>query len=301
VFEMETNMEKQNNSAPADGSNKKKKILTIVGSVAATVIIYFVIVKMLYVETDNAQIEAHAVLIAPKVGGYVSAVKVKDGSKVKKDESLIQLDDRDYQVQLESAKSELLSLGARMRDAEKNFSRIRDLFSKSVVSQQQFDSASANFNEIKGKYDSAKAKVDQANLNLEHAQIKAPSDGVIAKISAEVGQLANVGVPLVGFVGSESRWVTANFKETEIYKVKVGHFVKVTVDAIPGKSFEGEVESISSATGATFTLLPPDNATGNFTKVVQRVPVRIKLNLLSSEDIDALHAGLSAIVRVSIH
>ena len=106
---------------------------------------------------------------------------------------------------------------------------------------------------------------------------------------------------MIGFVSSESRWVTANFKETEISDVIVGHKVSVTVDAIPSKKFEGEVESISSATGSTFTLLPPDNATGNFTKVVQRVPVRIKLKNLTPQDIDLLHAGLSAMVKVSIH
>ncbi len=282
-------------------NNKKKKILSVVGGLVVLIVLYFTFEKIMYVETDNAQVEAHSVLIAAKVGGYIREVPVRDGSKVKKDQLLIQLDDRDYKVSLDSAKSELLSLGARMRDAEKNFTRIRDLFSKSVVSQQQFDSASANYNETKGRYDSAQARVNQAELNLEHARIKAPSDGVIAKISAEIGQLANPGVALVGFVGSESRWVTANFKETEISSVKAGQKVKVNVDAISSKSFEGEVESISSATGATFTLLPPDNATGNFTKVVQRVPVRIKLNHLTAEDIELLHAGLSALVKVSIH
>lgn len=285
----------------AAAGNKKKKILSIIGSVAAIGVIYFVYEKFTYVETENAQVEAHSVLIAPKVNGYIREVPVSDGSKVKKDQLLIQLDDRDYKVALDSAESELLSLGARMKDAEKNYGRIRDLFSKGVVAQQQYDSVTANYNEIKAKYDSAQARVSQANLNLEHAQIKAPSDGVIAKISAEIGQLANPGTPLIGFVSSSSRWVTANFKETEIADVKVGHQVKVTVDAIPGKKFKGEVESISSATGATFTLLPPDNATGNFTKVVQRVPVRIKLLDLTPQDIDLLHAGLSALVKVSIH
>lgn len=280
---------------------KKKKVIITVSSFALLMIGYFSYSKFMYVETDNAQVEAHSVLIAPKVNGYIKEVTVSDGSRVKKDQILIQLDDRDYRVSLDSAQSELLSLGARMKDNEKNFVRIRDLFSKSVVSQQQFDAASANYNEIKAKHDSAQARVNQANLNLEHAQIKATSDGVIAKISAEVGQLANPGTPLIGFVSSESRWVTANFKETEISDVKIGHAVSVTIDAIPGKKFDGEVESISSATGATFTLLPPDNATGNFTKVVQRVPVRIKLNSLTPQDIDLLHAGLSAVVKVSIH
>jgi membrane fusion protein (multidrug efflux system) len=108
-------------------------------------------------------------------------------------------------------------------------------------------------------------------------------------------------VPLIGFIDGGSRWVTANFKETEIEGVKVGAKADVDVDAISSRKFHGIVESISSATGATFTLLPPDNATGNFTKVVQRVPVRIRLENLSATDIRILRAGLSAGVKVLKH
>jgi membrane fusion protein (multidrug efflux system) len=95
--------------------------------------------------------------------------------------------------------------------------------------------------------------------------------------------------------------VTANFKETDLSSIKPGAKVKIEVDAIGGRSFEGKVEAISSATGATFTLLPPDNATGNFTKVVQRVPVKIGLNQLKEGDAEILRVGLSAYVKVSVH
>jgi membrane fusion protein (multidrug efflux system) len=142
------------------------------------------------------------------------------------------------------------------------------------------------------------AQVAQAELNLENTKIKAPSDGFIAKKSVEVGQLAAAGVPLIGFVDAGERWVTANFKETEISDIHPGNRVWVDVDAISGKTFTGKVESLSSATGATFALLPPDNATGNFTKVVQRVPVRIHLENLTPEDVEMLRAGLSADVKV---
>ena len=130
--------------------------------------------------------------------------------------------------------------------------------------------------------------------------IKAPSDGVIAKTSAEIGELATTGVPLIGFIGSESRWITANFKETEIKDIKIGSRVDINIDALPNKKFAGEVESISPSTGATFTLLPPDNATGNFTKVVQRVPIRVKFTNISVEEFENIRAGLSAEVKVHI-
>ena len=124
-------------------------------------------------------------------------------------------------------------------------------------------------------------------------------NGLIGRESVEVGQLASPGLPLIGFVSSEERWVTANLKETEIEHIKLGANAKIEVDAIGGRTFQGQVTAISSATGSTFALLPPDNATGNFTKVVQRVPVKIQLKNLTNEDIELLKVGLSAVVKIS--
>jgi membrane fusion protein (multidrug efflux system) len=143
--------------------------------------------------------------------------------------------------------------------------------------------------------------VAQAELNLSNTKIKAPVNGFIAKKSVEVGQLAAPGVPLIGFIDAGERWIIANFKETEIEGIKLDAKVEIEVDAISGRKFEGRVESISSATGATFTLLPPDNATGNFTKVVQRIPVKIKFVNLTPEDIVKLRTGLSTFIKVNKH
>lgn len=282
-------------------SQKKKKIGIIAALVVLVIGLYFGYEHFTYVQTDNAQIEAHSLLMASKVGGFIKSVYITDGQKVKKDQILVEIDARDFQNSLSQAKAELASLNAKKADLEKNFYRVSELYKKNVVSQQQFDAAGASLKEVKAKSEAVAAVVAQAELNLENSKLKAPSDGVIAKKSAEVGQLAAPGVPLVGFVDSSSRWVTANFKETEIASIKVGALVDVSVDAVSGHSFKGQVESISSATGATFALLPPDNATGNFTKVVQRVPVKIKLLDLSADDIDSLRAGLSAIVKVHKH
>jgi membrane fusion protein (multidrug efflux system) len=280
--------------------DKKKKIITGAAAVISLIVLYFGYQFFMYVETDNAQVDAHTVLIASKVPGYISAVNVSQGQKVKKGEILIQIDDRDFKSSLVAAQSEVQSLEARKKDSEKNYLRLRELVAKSVVSQQQFDASTANYHEIKAKYDSAVARVTQAELNVEYSAIRAPSDGIIARSSAEVGQLAAPGTPLVGFVSSEGRWITANFKETDIKDVSIGKKVDISIDAV-SKKYTGEVESISAATGATFSLLPPDNATGNFTKVVQRVPVKIKILNVASSDIDVLQAGLSAVVKVHIH
>jgi membrane fusion protein (multidrug efflux system) len=279
----------------------KKSIFIAVGVIAFLVISYFVFENIMYASTDNAQVDGHFVMLAAKVGGYVTQVNVHEGQKVAKDEVLAEIDSRDYENTLRQVSGELTSVEARKTDAEKNFRRINELYAKGVVSQQQHDSTSAAYADAKAKWDAVSAQVAQAKLNLENTKIRAPSDGFIAKKSVEVGQLAAPGVPLIGFVDAHERWITANFKETDLDRIKPGAAVSVTVDAIGGHTYRGKVETISSATGATFSLLPPDNATGNFTKVVQRVPVRIRLEDLSERDFEELRVGLSAYVKVSVY
>jgi membrane fusion protein (multidrug efflux system) len=277
---------------------KRKKILSGIGSIAIFIMLYFLYEHIRYIETDNAQIEAHWVMMAPRVGGYINKVNVIEGQKVKHDDVLVEIDDRDYQSMLTQAKSNLVSVEAKRSEAEKNYKRISQLYSQGAVTQQQFDVANSSYSEVKAKYDSLSAQMVQAELNLDNSKLKAPFDGFISKKSAEVGQLATPGVPLIGFVSSSERWVNANVKETDLESIKVGAKVDIEVDGVSSKSFKGFVESISAATGSTFALLPPDNATGNFTKVVQRVPVKIKMENLSDDSIALLKVGLSAVVKI---
>lgn len=278
--------------------NKRKKILMGVGTVALIAAVYFLYEHFTYVTTDNAQVAAHAVMLAPKVAGYVVTVNAEEGQKVKKGDILIEIDSRDYENSVTQAKGDVTSLEARRKEADRTFQRLNQLFKSGAVSQQQFDAANAAHSDMRAKYDAAAAHAAQAELNLDNTKIRAPSDGFIAKKSVEVGQMAAIGVPLLGFVDAGERWVTANFKETDISSLKIGADVLIDVDAIPGHTFHGKVESVSSATGATFTLLPPDNATGNFTKVVQRVPVKIIFTGLQEADKELLRAGLSSFVKV---
>jgi len=276
----------------------KKTILSIATFVVLIGAGYFIYEHMTYVETDNAQIDASTVLLSSKVTGFVKNINVKEGDQVARDTILLEIDERDYQNTLAQIKAELNSLEAKKRDAERNYSRLSELYKKEAVSTQQHDQSYAVYNELKSKYESLQAQVKQAELNLENTKIKAPMDGFIAKKSAQIGQLATIGSPLFGFVDGKDRSVVANFKETDVADIKIGAKVIIKVDAIPTKNFQGIVESLSSATGSTFTLLPPDNATGNFTKVVQRIPVRVKFLDLTSEDLTMLRAGLSATVKV---
>lgn len=121
----------------------------------------------------------------------------------------------------------------------------------------------------------ARATLAQAELNLERTSIKAPTSGIVSRKAVEVGQLVQPGQPLLALVSLDDVWVIANFKETQLDEVRVGQRARVEVDALGGRDFNGHVDSIAAATGARFSLLPPENATGNFVKVVQRVPVKI--------------------------
>jgi membrane fusion protein (multidrug efflux system) len=123
-----------------------------------------------------------------------------------------------------------------------------------------------------------KAMVKQAELNLEYATVKAPVKGIVSRKSVEIGQVIQPGQPLMTVIPLDRVWVTANFKETQLEHMRPGQRVTIEVDAYGGREFGGKVESLAAATGSRFSLLPPDNATGNYVKVVQRVPVRIVLD-----------------------
>jgi membrane fusion protein (multidrug efflux system) len=278
--------------------SKQKKIVIAIIPFIIVVVSYMIYEHMTWVTTDNAQLQAHAVMIAPKVSGYIIKVNVEEGQKVEQGEVLAEIDPRDYESALAIAQGEQGSAEASLKETENNYRRLKELAGKGAISQQQYDTAVRKYNESKAKDKAVIARTEMAKVNLEYTKIRAPSKGFIAKKSVELGQLATPGVPLFGFVDSTERWVVANYKETQIAHIKVGSKVEVEVDAIPDKTFEGKVQSLSSATGATFTLLPPDNATGNFTKVVQRVPVKIILENLNQDEMEKLRAGLSVVTKV---
>lgn len=287
-------------SAPADGG-KKKKIIRIILGIAAVIALYFSIKNYLYEGTDDAYVQAHALMLAPRIGGTVIKVLVNENDKVKAGQVLAQLDDQDYSAQYNQAVADQASVQAQLVQAAQDYQRIAQLFKDQAVSKADYDAALARYRNLDARLKADQFKADQAKLNLSYTQILAPEDGSIAKKSVEPGMVVPPGQALFGFVASKERWVTANFKETQVGRIRPGQKASVSVDAVSGRSFKGLVDSVGSATGSTFTLLPPDNSTGNFTKVVQRVPVKISLSNLTTEDIDRLAAGLSADVSVKVH
>src|SRR6266566_2941492 len=287
-----------------------------------------------HVSTDNAQVDGHIVPILPKVGGYVAEVRVDENHAVKAGDTLVVLDDRDFSARLAQTEADLAALlatvssrtrvgqaEAAVAQAQANASkatadlaRIEPLAAQNVVSQQQLDAARAAAAAALAQLASAQAALvgadarvaaaraarDQAALQLSYTRITAPSNGVVSKKSVELGQLVQPGQPLMAVVPLQDVWVVANLKETETAGVRPGEAARFTVDAYPGCTFGGRVESISPATGAKFSLLPPDNATGNFTKVVQRLPVRIRPDIVP-DPAHPLRPGMSVVATIKTH
>jgi membrane fusion protein (multidrug efflux system) len=166
------------------------------------------------------------------------------------------------------------------------------------AAQSRAEAAQAGARGSTAKVAEAVAERDQMALMASYARITAPHDGVVSKKSVEVGQLVQPGQALMAVVPLDSVWVIANFKETQIDDMKPGEAATVRADTYKGRVFRGHVESLSPATGATFSLLPPENATGNFVKVVQRVPVKVELDE-PQDPARPLRPGMS--VRVQVH
>ena len=144
---------------------------------------------------------------------------------------------------------------------------------------------------------SIEAAVEMAKLNLSYCVVVAPCDGKLGRRSIEEGQMVNAGTTITYIIPTNNKWVIANYKETQIENLYVGQKVRMTVDAISNKEFEGTVTAISGATGSKYSLVPTDNSAGNFVKIQQRVPVRIDFNNLSKEDNEHLAAGMMVVVK----
>ncbi|WP_129020172.1 HlyD family secretion protein [Edaphocola flava] len=322
-------------------------------------------------DTDDAQISSRISPVIPRVGGYVADIRVQDNQMVKKGDTLVILDDRDYVVKLEEAQARLVSaksnvsvaaagssvtetnvissqantgtIDAQIESAkvnlwrtQKDYERFQNLIKDHSVTQQQFEQAEAAYQIAqkqlgilnaqkqaamkqtasvasqsginRGQVAVANAAIAQAEagiasaeLNLSYTVILAPVDGYVGTVNIQPGQMVQPGQSLFQIIPDDKKWVVANFKETQLTKMKVGQRVTVTVDAFPGQKLEGTLTSFSPATGAKTSLLPPDNASGNFVKTVQRVPVRIDFtDKVSPDFLKKLSSGMSVFVDVHL-
>jgi membrane fusion protein (multidrug efflux system) len=184
---------------------------------------------------------------------------------------------------------------SRLATSQSQAAQSRNNAPKQVAVQQALAAAA------KASIQQAQARVDQAKLNLGYTKIVAPEDGIVSKKSVVVGENLSVGQSLVTIVPLQDLWVTANFKETQLAEMKPGQTVKIEVDALGGRKFTGTVTRVGGATGSSLSLFPPENATGNYVKVVQRIPVRINFTNLDKENKDfALRPGFSVTPDVEV-
>jgi membrane fusion protein (multidrug efflux system) len=210
--------------------------------------------------TDDAFVEGHVLQISAKISNQVETVLIDDNQAVKKGDLLVKIDDRDYRVALEEAQ-------ANYDKARSDFARYSSLLDTHAISKADLDAARASL-------DVTKARLDQAKLNLDYTEIRAPESGKVTRKNVEPGDYLQIGQTLCAIVPQQF-WVLANYKETQLARIRVGQKVVVWVDSLPGRKFAGHVDSLQAGTGSEFSLLPPENATGNYVKVVQRIPVKL--------------------------
>ncbi len=211
-----------------------------------------------------------------------------------------------------------------LQNAKSDYDRYRTLLEKDAVTRQQFDAVETKYKAAKARYDQvrrqkkstelvsdelegrlgqseasvslAEAAVELAKLNLSYTVIVAPCDGLVGRKDIHVGQLLQPGQLVAKVVDDSNVWIVADYRETQLRHIGVGNEVKIKADAVPGVEYKGRVESISSATGAAWIGAPVNNATGNFVKVEQRVPVRIAIE--GGDKLDELKAGLNVETEV---
>jgi membrane fusion protein (multidrug efflux system) len=239
--------------------------------------------------TDDAYTTGHVHNISSRVAGTVIEVTVDDNQFVKKGQVLARLDPRDFQVQVDRAQADYTRAKA---DLARVNSLRKTFVGDAAISKQEADQIEANLGV-------AKAALDDARNQLSYCTVTAPEDGYVGDKTVETGNRVAVGTVLMSVV--QDVWVVANYKETQVGRMFKGQKVSISVDEISGHTFTGTLDSFSPGSGSVFALLPPENATGNFTKIVQRVPVKILFDRESMKGYEQrLVPGLSVETDVTL-
>jgi membrane fusion protein, multidrug efflux system len=330
----------------------------VVGAVAilalVAVVVYFVISGWGAESTDDAYVTAHLTTVIAKVPAYVQTLHIDDNAAVKAGELLVELDPRDYAVEVEIARANLEAAAGRRAEAddrvgiadadaaqaraelsvaranatlaEANLKRLRSVSDARAISNERLDTGVAAADATRATVTAAETRIrsaaaaaelarsqvktaaaalaqaqaalDQAQLNLSYTKITAVETGTIANKLVEDGNYVQPGQTLFSIV-PVAPYVEANFKETQLEHMRPGQAAEVRVDAYPHLRLKGHVDSLQRGTGSVFALLPPENATGNFVKVVQRVPVKIVFDE-PGEAIKWISPGMSVEAKVTV-
>jgi len=340
---------------PVPGPNRRLRLFALLALVVIAVIaLYFLVPGFYAKETDDAYVEAHIVSIIPKVPAYVQKLYVDDNSPVSPGELLVELDPRDYAVQLAQARANVANAEGKLQEArdqipvadaevarqraehdvaqanarlaDANLQRLLSVSDIRAVSSERVDegkaAAASNRATVtaaqvrieaaqaqaklarsqavtaEAAVEQARAALAQAELNLSYTKIYATEAGSVARKSVEPGNFVQPGQLLLSVV-PQRLFVIANYKETQLTDVRPGQPVSIRIDAFPDLRLRGHVDSLQRGTGSRFALLPPENATGNFVKVVQRVPVKIELDD-PGEALRWISPGMSVETRIYV-
>lgn len=277
---------------------RKKQITVLIVLIALILIIFYGYTKYtdIFPSTDNAYVQANTVNIAPQVTGPVKNITVHDHQFVHSGQLLFVVDPKPFEIAVKKAQAAQAQALAELITQQKNTARITSLVKQGQASKSDGDDAQGKLEELTAAYNLAKSTLAGAQLDLEHTQITASANGNLTNFVLRVGQVVQAGVYLFALVENHQYWVDANFKETDLKRIKPGQPAKITIDMYPGVTFKGIVEGISAGSGAVFSVLPPENATGNWVKVTQRFPVRI--DITSPDPTYPLRAGASCEVVV---
>jgi membrane fusion protein, multidrug efflux system len=296
---------------------KKKRIVIPLFLTVVVVVIggwYWYAHNSYFIGTDDAAIDANHVTISAKMMGRIVSLKFDEGDTVKQGDTLAKLDDTDLNAQLSKADASVRYLTrsaeistVNLEKAKNDFARAEKQFKSTIITQEQYDHAGDALKLAQAQADMAQSQIatSQADIKIINTQINnsvilAPFAGVIAKRWMMQGDVIQPGQAIFSLYDTKNIWVTANYEETKIHSIKPGMNVEINIDAFPGKLMKGKVLWIGKTTAAQFSLMPANNASGNFTKITQRVPVRIAIDTTTSSKDIALIPGLSSTVRILV-
>jgi membrane fusion protein, multidrug efflux system len=285
-------------------TQKKKALFKILGITSSTLIFgfltYYYFVGSKHVTTDNAYVGAEIAQVTSEISGTIKQINFTDTQLVNAKDVLVIIDETDTKLALAKAKANLIKVEAEIKQAKDNYKRRKALAESDSVSEEELINSKNNFESAQAAYDAAKVSVDQAKLDLSRTLIYAPISGVVVKRQVQLGQRVQAGAPLMSITPKNEMHVNANFKEVQLRKVKIGQPVTITSDLYGDDVvYHGKVSGFSGGTGAAFSVIPAQNATGNWIKVVQRVPVRIDL-MPEELERNPLQVGLSMHVNIDV-
>ncbi len=328
------NQKKQGNKNMAQKNNgdenvnnvplfKKKKIVipVLIILLAAAAAIYWYIGQLGYVSTDDAFIDGNKLSVSSKILGRIMNLAVDESDTVKQGHLLVQLDSTDLKAQESQAKAmlaldnESVTLAkVNVEKAEDDFNRAQKQYKDNIIPKEEFDHVQKTLEAAKAIYNIAVTKIGTAQAQLkviitqlQNTQIYSPMDGVVAKRWVLAGDVVSPGQPIFTIYDLKNIWITADLEETKLAPIHIGDTVDISVDTYPDQKFTGQVIQIGSNTASQFALIPPSNASGNFTKVTQRVPIKISIKPVAANgqnDPDKsikLLPGMSVEIKIKVN